>query len=500
MAPKKKKKSGKKGKLAKMTEEERILYMEQKALAEEEMRKKKEDMLNQFLKDKLVKEEKNTRFNQYKITHQWRNIMRAAKSKELKRDIEILSQTFERVVDRKDSVIKSLAKDLTEAEEQYSMALRSHLQNMDRLIDLQRNRLSIVQMEYKEELDVFKKEFDSERSTIIEQHKQEMNDLQDILFAMEENANEREAEARQEFQSLRDEIKNKNLEEKHALRIQLEGQVEDLWKQFQLALKNYNETTEERKAAFETLKSKDEKSAKEIEMQMRKLQRISDTIAQLKAKMSQNSKESEERNRDLREQREVISEHFHELKNQMNRFRENERGRLTRLTLQASAGIKELQRKVDVGERILKLSEQCRKLETEEEKVLPFYATSLTEEEQEDVAAAVAEPPSEPLAEIMHQYTSLENFWKRHNKVLLDKVALDKERMTLLEENHRLRTVLKQYLDGISVNDEILSQGNPLFVVNQHTNVQLSVPVMDPRIQRPMQTVVEAAHIIKHTI
>ena len=44
---------------------------------------------------------------------------------------------------------------------------------------------------------------------IIEQHKQEMNDLQDILFAMEENAGEREGEARQEFQSLRDEIKNK---------------------------------------------------------------------------------------------------------------------------------------------------------------------------------------------------------------------------------------------------------------------------------------------------
>lgn len=51
MAPKKKgKKSGKKGKLAKMTEEERILYLEQKMLAEEEMKKKKEDMLNQFLK------------------------------------------------------------------------------------------------------------------------------------------------------------------------------------------------------------------------------------------------------------------------------------------------------------------------------------------------------------------------------------------------------------------------------------------------------------------
>lgn len=50
MAPKKKGKSAKKGKMAKMTEEERILYLEQKELAEKEMQKKKEDMLNQFLK------------------------------------------------------------------------------------------------------------------------------------------------------------------------------------------------------------------------------------------------------------------------------------------------------------------------------------------------------------------------------------------------------------------------------------------------------------------
>jgi hypothetical protein len=38
------------GALAKMTEEERILYLEQQRLADEEMRKNKEDMLTQFLK------------------------------------------------------------------------------------------------------------------------------------------------------------------------------------------------------------------------------------------------------------------------------------------------------------------------------------------------------------------------------------------------------------------------------------------------------------------
>jgi len=38
------------------------------------------------------------------------------------------------VIDRKEAIIKSLVKDIEEAEEQYQMALRSHLQNVDRLI------------------------------------------------------------------------------------------------------------------------------------------------------------------------------------------------------------------------------------------------------------------------------------------------------------------------------------------------------------------------------
>lgn len=499
--PKKKKKSGKANKLAKMTEEERVLYMEQQRLAEEEMRKKKEDMLSQFLKDKLTKEEKATKFNLNKLNHQWRNIMREAKSKELKKDIEILSQTFERVVDRKESVCKSLAKDLLEAEEQYSMALRSHIQNVDNLIDLQMQRLKQLRKEFDGEQCTVITEFDTEHEMMVDQHCEEMTELQDIMFAMEQNINERESDAKSDFQSMRDEIKNKNLEEKHALRVQLEFMVENLWGQFQQALKNYQETTEERKKAFEELKAKDEKSANEIEMQMRKLQRISDNIAQLKAKMAGNARECEGRNRSLKEEREKMLAYFQELKGQMNKLREAERERLTKLTLESNAAIKELKRRCEKGERILKLAEMCRKLETEEEKVLPFYASSLTQEEQDDVQDAVTEPPSEQLASVMYEYQGLENFWKRYNKVLLDKVALDKEKNTQLQENQQLRTLLKQYLDGISVNDEILSQVNPLFVVNHRTNVKMNVPVTDPRIQRRQgQTVVEAAHIVKNIL
>jgi len=496
-----KKGGGKKGKLAKMSEEERILYLEQKLLQEEQMRRNKEEMLTQFLKDKLMKEEKSSKFNLTKLQNQWRVILREMKSNELKKDIEILSQTFERIIDRKDSILKSLVKDLDEAEEQYQTAIKSHLQNLRKLLDFQSERLANADEEYDEELTLLQEEFETERSEIVQKHKKEMEEIMDIIFAMEQEFEEAESEAKQEFHSLRDEIKNKNLEDKHALRIQLEGQVEDLWKQFQAALKNYNESTEEKKIAFETLKVKDEKSAHEIEMQMRKLQRIQDKITQLKSKMVSNSKEFEERNRIIKEEREAIAVHYHTLKNEMNKFRDQERSRLTKLTLQSNASIKELQRKKEKGEHILRLAEMCRKLETEEEKVLPFYSTSLDNIDELEVKQAMEEPPSEPLASLFHEYSALENFWKRYNKVLLDKLSLDNENRTLLHENQQLRSVLKQYLDGISVNGEILSQDNPLFIVNNKTNIKLSVPVVDPRVQnKPQHTVVEAAHIVKHTI
>ena len=43
------------------------------------------------------------------------------------------------------------------------------------------------------------------------------------------------------------------------------------------------------------------------------------------------------------------------------------------------------------------------------------------------------EAPSESLASVMHDYTALENFWKRYNKVLLDELALEKEKSVLTQ-------------------------------------------------------------------
>lgn len=64
-------------------------------------------------------------------------------------------------------------------------------------------------MDYEEELAIIQEEFDSERALMLEQNGIEMNDIADIMFAMDQNFQDRENDARADYESLCDEIKNK---------------------------------------------------------------------------------------------------------------------------------------------------------------------------------------------------------------------------------------------------------------------------------------------------
>ncbi|NXJ86484.1 DRC2 protein, partial [Trogon melanurus] len=148
---------------APMAAEDQLLLLQSQALAEEEAAKRKGEIISRFLKDKLAKEKCSGALNLHKLNTQWRAVLRDTKDEELRRDVEILSQTFARVMDCKDSVIESLATDLEEAEEQHARALRSHLHNVERLLQLQRCRLTCLEEGYNAQLEALKTEFEAER-------------------------------------------------------------------------------------------------------------------------------------------------------------------------------------------------------------------------------------------------------------------------------------------------------------------------------------------------
>ncbi|NWI65864.1 DRC2 protein, partial [Todus mexicanus] len=112
--------------------------------------------------------------------------------------------------------------------------------------------------------------------------------------------------------------------------------------------------------------------------------------------------------------------------------------------------------------RVLRLAEMCRRLETEEEKVLPFYSSSLGDGEERDARRILQETPEEPLAQVAQDYAGLERFWQRFNKAKLEEQVLARERAALSDRNRRLRELLRQYLAGIAAPLEVPSEPDPL--------------------------------------
>ena len=114
---------------------------------------------------------------------------------------------------------------------------------------------------------------------------------------------------------------------------------------------------------------------------------------------------------------------------------------------------------------------------------------------EEEILGAIKEDMKQVLEEekmlVKDEWNYLDTFFKRFNKVHLDVLAIKKERMRLKTENTQLRSILKQFLDGVAVSEEILSKPNPLFVVNGKVNLNYVPPKREPM----KKVVVEAAHV-----
>lgn len=236
----------------------------------------------------------------------------------------------------------------------------------------------------------------------------------------------------------------------------------------------------------------------------------------------------------MREEKDAIYRHYQALKGRMVRFRDGEARRLQELTLNSRGAIQALGEKLKKAEGILKLAELNRKMETEREKaraaapptapdrpcphahalppppaarppltaaqVLPFYQSSVDDEasaaaQTVDMSTALQAGATGRDGKHVEEWDYLNQMFKRYNKVLLDELAISREKARLEQENADLRAILKQYLDGISVNDDVISDANPLLIMNSRSNVATLPARASGSVGRV--AVIEAAHKVR---
>lgn len=81
---------------------------------------------------------------------------------------------------------------------------------------------------------------------------------------------------------------------------------------------------------------------------------------------------------------------------------------------------------------------------------------------------------------------SLKNFWKRYNKVLLDVIAIKKQKSEIEKQNEVLRSLLQQYYDGFTVNNLVMTNENPLLIIDNKNTLSNVIE------EYPNQTIQEA--------
>lgn len=497
------------------TEEDYLARVQMAQAGVEEETKQKIEANRVKLRRRQLTEERYAVLNTRRINEKWRQIMRKAKVEELKKEIEVLSQNHERAVDRKDGIIQKLDRDLEEAEEQYRTSLRAQHQVVDSLIDLQYLRLKELEQEFLDSVRDLVSEFEAEKTEVTNVHQRNKKDISDIMAAMELEFQDAETESRHEFESQREEIKNRNSEEYQVLKLRLESIIEELERHFDQAHQAYLSSTNSRNEAFKTLTKSDATSARIIEKRMRKLMRMQDSLSHWRAKIASNSREWEERNKSLRAEKDILAKHYHNLKASLDRFRSSQAGKLKAICINSGNAITDLNTRLNLAEQILHLSELCRKLETESEKVLPFggdaadkvdaFAAEVAAEAAKgegakgEPAGGAGDEAGSSSGDTVHmssygvdgegkeieEWDYLNCFFKRLNRVTVDNESIRREKLKLDASNKELRHVLKKYLDGISVNEDVINDPtNPLFVVNNKVHTQLKVQTEEEQLQQ----------------
>ncbi|XP_072304530.1 dynein regulatory complex subunit 2-like [Eucyclogobius newberryi] len=370
------------------------------------------------LRDKLQDEEKNSVLNRLKLKDSWRSTLRQSKATDIKKDMDVQQQTFERQVDTLDSIIKNLGVNVDEADNQLAQLHRAHLKQIQTLQELQKKCMDYLEQGWKNTMDTIQNQYTSHREQITAEIQQQHQDIEDNSFLNQYkyDAMMREiADLYKRGMSFYQNLYLKNIDK-------LEKIPDAQRKKHQQLLQNHIAKRQELdsliKDNHDNIESKDKTNAKlqHLQKKLLKLQTLhslgDDGLSEIEQQLS------------------VTNEGVKTLRAEMELERCRSRKSLIALTVDSDKAAKKLQNVVNTGERILRLAKLSKKLEdkmliTEELEAPP--GNELTEEEEE-----------------LWEYPELKLFTTCQNLALLQRKLLRRHRDAKYRENNQLHLKIQQ--------------------------------------------------------
>lgn len=332
----------------------------------EEKKKKDEERVMQNYISYLVEEEiKFSKVNKLKLLSDWRVIMRIAKIDEIRKLMELYFQNFERELDNKDAILQMLDKDIEEAEEHYNIALTNHFIHIRQLTALQDSRIKGLFKEFDKDVTELENEFNTETKQIKENFEEEQNEINKMLTFIRNEYSNKIATVQSYFKFYQDELLNKINEKYRKLQDKIKKVGINECNRFNNDINDIKQKSKEKNDLDTNNINKLADLEKTIAGLKRKVDRHNEELKQWKIKIKQNNEDWESKNDALKSEKEKIMDSYKILKGKLIAFRNNQREKLKKLVKNSWDCILKLKEYIKLSEKILKLAEICRRLETE---------------------------------------------------------------------------------------------------------------------------------------
>ncbi|CAK9829612.1 Dynein regulatory complex subunit 2 [Anthophora retusa] len=425
-----KKRKTKGSKFAQMNEEERVRYMQHRTEFELEAKRRKQQLIATFTKNKLKHEEISSKLNTAKINEKWRYFLRLIKCKELHENVKYLCTTFDRVIKIKDATISYLHSELKTANADHRKLQEAHIVLMKNMIGQYKQKLKALHKMY---------EFNNIKNNDIvnlpqlENHvqhsyKEIFNNITRKVIILDKTLSIRKTQNAVNVCSilyLEEDIVSDLVQHSFL-------SAEDLWQQLCKIIDNYKSMIESKKKQYEYLKEQNVAyqtcilQYPEVHLQLQTI------IESLKYNIEILSLNSKERITKLKIEDIRVKKRFKNIKHKFAVTQMIDSSQLKQLIVTSNEVLKHLQKTVEKGSAIIEIIRICSSLEPLSFILKKYFIQNAVCTEFADI-------------NVPELCIKVNNFWEHYNHIKVNNILLKRESNKLCTENKKLKHQFQAY-------------------------------------------------------
>ena len=477
---------------------------------EEELHDGENNEINKRIKDELAL----SAIHQKQVDSHWRQVLRKEKFQELHNDIGSLQQNHQQSIQQKKHFLNCIQNETNILQQLFHGAMVENINHMERMIALHNEQVVLLQKDFRARLASLQEEFHDNVETITIQYNKEKEVVQQCINRHEGKEQRRIELLQLDHQRELDEIENRHREHNENTNRHLDSTVKHFQEEFEKMHEEYSQRNHVTRKVYEELKRKDDEVKKRIRQTTRKADHIHNKVQRVQLLAEKEKVQRQDKHRSLIERKERALETFQLVKDEMTKFRESQQEKLVALSRRANARKESLEKQCVVAERVKKIAERCRQLETSREQFATILRQlSLTGDEtnqeesttcvNDEALKLVADQKKAALKSIMFAssepnertllWDTTHRFWDKYNVAQVDVLTIQKRLDELKRKETDLQRKITTCRNGVTVNDDVLKERNPLLVINGKMNA--SVPEKTVR----RLTVIEGNLFLKGT-